>query len=98
MATCSSRGYTKLNRRDRIFVSWPVTGVSDTDSADISLEDGPWWPMAIGTGEVIAHLAGPDFPSPSPAHAVPVTSHAEIRISNADITETFDGGFIQLVP
>jgi len=98
MATCSSPGYTKLHRRDRIFVRWPVTGVSDTDAADVSLEGGPWWPLAIGTNEVVGHFAGPDFPSPSPAHAVAVTSHAEIRISNGDISETFDGGFIQLVP
>lgn len=99
MATCSSRGYTKLNRRDRIFVRWPVTGVADTDGADVSLEGGPWWPLAIGVNEVIGHFAGPDFAAtPAPAHTVSVTSHAEIRISNGDISETFDGGYIQLVP
>jgi len=27
-----------------------------------------------------------------------VTSHANIRISTSEISETFDGGFIQLVP
>jgi hypothetical protein len=98
MATCTSRGYTKLDRRDRIHISWPVTGVADTDTADISLEGGAWWPMAIGVGEVEGYFAGPDFPTPGSAHPVPVTSHVEIRISNADISEIFDGGFIQLVP
>lgn len=97
MATCKP-GYTTLNRKDRAYVTWPVTGVADTDSADVSLEGGPWWPLAVGTGVVQGYFAGPDFPAPGSAHPVAVTSHAEIRISNATISETFDGGFIQLVP
>jgi len=98
MATCTARDYVRLNRADRSTISWPVTGVADTDSADVSLENGPWWPLEIGPGTVTGYFAGPDYASPSPAHVVPVTSHARIRISNADISETFDGGFIQLVP
>jgi len=98
MATCSSLGYYKLNRKDRIHIRWPVSGVADTDSADVALEGGPWWPLAIGIDEVVGYFAGPEYPVPGSAHAVPVTSHAKIRISNSEISETFDGGFIQLVP
>ena len=98
MASCSSLGYHKLDRRDRIHIRWPVTGVADTDSADVSLEGGPWWPLAVGVDEVVGYFAGPDFVAPGSAHPVTVTSHAEVRISNGEISETFDGGFIQLVP
>jgi hypothetical protein len=98
MATCTARGFITLGRKDRTTREWPVTGVADTDSADVSLEGGPWWPLEVGIDVVTGYFAGPDHPSPSPAHVVPVTSHAEIRISNGQISETFDGGFIQLVP
>lgn len=99
MATCSSLGYHKLNRESRIHIRWPVGGVADTDSADVSLEGGPWWPLAVGTDEVVGYFAGPDFSAAiGSAHTVPVTSHARVRISNAEISEIFDGGFIQLVP
>jgi len=98
MATCTAPGYRTLGRKDRVTISWPVTGVADTDSADVSLEGGPWWPLEVNPGVVTGYFAGPDYPVPGSAHAVPVTSHAQIRISNAEISETFDGGFIQLVP
>jgi hypothetical protein len=98
MASCTARAFVTLGRADRTTISWPVTGVADTDSADVSLEGGPWWPLEVGVGTVTGYFAGPDFVTPGTAHVVSVTSHAEIRVSNADISETFDGGFIQLVP
>ena len=98
MATCTDRAFVTLGRADRTTISWPVTGVADTDSADVQLEAGVWWPLEVGVGVVTGYFAGPDFVNPDPAHAVPVTSHANIRISNAEISEPFDGGFIQLVP
>jgi hypothetical protein len=98
MITCAARSFTTLGRKDRDYISWPVTGVALTDAADVSLEGGPWWPLAVGTGEVVGYFAGPDFPVPGVAHVVATTSHAEIRISNAVISVTFDGGFVQLVP
>lgn len=98
MITCASRKSPTLGRADRDYISWPVSGVASTDSADIQVEAGPWWPMAVGDGLVSAYFAGPDFASPDPAHVIAATSHTKIRISNASISITFDGGFIQLIP
>lgn len=98
MITCATQSFTCLGRRDRDYISWCVTGVTETDSVDIALEGGPWWPMAVGSDAVVGYFAGPDFPAPGDAHTVPTTSHAEIRVSNALISVTFDGGFIQLMP
>lgn len=97
MPNCEKQNPT-LSRRGRDYVAWDVTGVQPSDSVDVSLEGGPWWPMAIGTDVVTVYLAGPDFASPGSAHPVPVTSHAEIRVQNDLVSVIFDAGFVELVP
>jgi hypothetical protein len=92
-----TRQDVQLNRGDRVFISWPVTGLTDTTTASVSLEGGPFITVDVAVGEVVGYFAGPDFPLPGAARVVPTTSHAMVRIMTDEIQETFDGGFIWLV-
>lgn len=100
MATCAALAAT-LGRADRDFISWPTTGIAPGGSFTVSVEledSGSWWPLDIGTNEVVGYFAGPDFPSPGGAHVVTETSHCKLRVVSDLISVTLDGGFIQLVP
>jgi hypothetical protein len=83
---------------DKILIGWPVTGATSADSAEVSLDDGPFQSLVIGDGEALGYFAGPSNGSPSGAIEVATTSHVEIRITTATQRVTRDGGFIRLVP
>lgn len=97
MTTCRPT-WAELRRDNRRFVTWPVENMPESATATVSLEAGPEWALQTSPTSVTGYFAGPDFVTPGIAHVVPVTSHAEIRIVTADTNETFDGGYIQLVP
>lgn len=97
MTTCRPT-WAELGRADRRFVTWPVENLPSGATAEVALEAGPWWAMQVAPTSVTAYFAGPDFVTPGAAHTVPTTSHAEIRITTGTTVETFDAGFIQLVP
>jgi hypothetical protein len=90
--------WAELGRADRRFITWPVENMPQGATATVSLEAGAAWALQVSPTSVTGYFAGPDFTNPTPAHVVPVTSHAEIRIVTTDTSETFDGGYIQLVP
>jgi hypothetical protein len=97
MTTCEPR-VTELPRADRLHIAWDTTGITDSDTAEASLENGPWLPLTIGTDKVVGYFAGPDFPTPGSAVVITRTSWARLRITTSTERLTFDGGFIQLVP
>lgn len=88
-----------LGRSDRLDISWPIDGESDSAAASVELEgNGTWLPLTISGGYATGYFAGPAFTTPSPAHVVPVTSHALVKVVDGRITVIRDGGFIRLVP
>lgn len=96
MTTCNPT-WAELGREDRRFVTWPVENLPEGATVTVSLEAGDWWPLQTSPTSVTGFFAGPDFATPGSAHVVPVTSHAQIRVVTDTTTETFDGGYIQLV-
>ena len=88
-----------LNRSDRVHIAWDTTGLSNgTDQAFASLNGGPRLSLDIGTNVVTGFFAGPDYPSPSPAHVVAATSWVDVIVVTPTETLTFPGGFIRLRP
>jgi hypothetical protein len=83
---------------DKILIGWPVTGATVADSAEVSLDDGPFSSLVITDGEALGYFAGPDNTNPDGAIVVATTSHVEVRITTATQRVTQDGGFIRLVP
>jgi hypothetical protein len=97
MATCKAR-YVRLNRIDRIYVAWPVGGLGSGATVEAALEDGDWFDLTIDGDSAVGYFAGPGFSTPGDAVPVPTTSHVALQITTATTKETFDGGFIQLIP
>jgi hypothetical protein len=88
-----------LNRTDRVHIAWDTTGVTDgVDQVYASIEGGPRLPLDIGTNVVTGLFAGPDYPSPAPAHVVTTTSWVDLIVVTPTETLTFPGGFIRLRP
>jgi hypothetical protein len=97
MSQCMTKGVVDLGRADRIDISWPVDGISGSATAAVELdESGTWWALIIADGLATGYFAGPDYPSPSPAHVVATTSHARLKIIDGRVTVVQDGGFIRL--
>lgn len=88
-----------LGRAERLDISWPIDGQSDTATAEVELEEsGTWWALTIAGGFATGYFAGPQYSTPAPAHIVPKTSHALIKVTDGRITVIRDAGFIRLVP
>lgn len=97
MTTCNPT-WAELGRADRRFVTWPIDNLPAGATVTASLESGPELPLQTSPTSATGYFAGPDFVTPGAAHVVPVTSHVRISVVTADTSETFDGGYIQLVP
>lgn len=101
MRTCGPTRWVAFERHDRDYITWGSTGLSNDATASVELENsGVWWPLTVNhaTGELTAFFAGPDHPSPNPAHVVPATSHVNIKVNDGLVQRYLDGGFIHLVP
>lgn len=97
MSACVTSVVVDLGRGDRFDISWPIDGASDSAVAEVELEEsGTWWQLTIADGFATGYFAGPDFASPAPAHVVPATSHAMIRVTDGRTTVLRDGGFIRV--
>ncbi len=97
MSVCEPLEVVDLGRFDRIFIEWPIGGVSESASASIQLEGtGQWHPLVIADGWASGFFAGPNFPNPSPAIGVPATAHTVLRIVDGLIQVDRDGGIIRV--
>lgn len=97
MTTCNPT-WAELGRADRRFVTWPIDNLPEGATVEAALESGSWLPLQTSPTSATGYFAGPDFVTPGLANVVPVTSHVQIRVVTTDTSETFDGGYIQLVP
>lgn len=98
---CSSR-WAELGRADRDYIDWDVTGLDDNPdfpfTATVELEgNGIWLPLQVLPSMLRGYFAGPNFVTPGAAQVISGTSHCRIRVVNALVSLTFNGGFIALV-
>lgn len=101
MRLCGPTRWVAFDRDDRDYITWGSTGLSSDATATAELEEsGTWLPLTVNheTGDLTGFFAGPDHPSPAPAHVVPATSHVVIRVMDGLVRRDLDGGFIHLVP
>jgi len=87
-------------RQCRTHVSWPVTGVAETDIAQAYL-DGSSVPIALAIAPdlqtVIGYFAGPDFATPGSATVLQGVTVVVIEIVTATETNRFPGGLLTVV-
>lgn len=90
--------WANLNRRDRIYIGWPILEAPEGATWTILIEgDAIWHSLTVQDEEAIGWFAGPDFPTPDGAIVVANTAHCELRCTAGNMQVTVDGGFIQLV-